>query len=144
MQAYHYITIPRYPISQKQLKPVERKITHICNLVDFPESAAATPVPSIFPQLLIKHIIIILFIMVVGCGPETFRIGLGNTVADSQNRVLARDCRETALHLEMFRCYCIPYVFQSSNFLSVGKTRNWFRVDSSLTGLTPRHIRVPI
>lgn len=45
--------------------------------------------------------------MVVGFGPETSKIDLGNTVADSQNRVLARDCRETALHLEMFGCYSI-------------------------------------
>ena len=40
--------------------------------------------------------------VVVGCGPETFRIDLANAVAAAQARVLRGECLELALHLETF------------------------------------------
>ncbi|KAK9335245.1 hypothetical protein LIPSTDRAFT_64448 [Lipomyces starkeyi NRRL Y-11557] len=41
-------------------------------------------------------------VMVIGCGPETFKIDLANAVAGAQKRVLTGQCREIALHLETF------------------------------------------
>ena len=40
--------------------------------------------------------------MVIGCGPEGFRLDLANAVAEAQKRVMAGACEEIALHLETF------------------------------------------
>ena len=40
--------------------------------------------------------------MVVGCGPDTFRVDLANAVAAEQSRVLRGEVVEFAMHLEKF------------------------------------------
>jgi hypothetical protein len=36
-------------------------------------------------------------VTVIGCGPETFMIGLGNAVANAQKRVLGGSCKEIGM-----------------------------------------------
>ena len=40
--------------------------------------------------------------MIIGCGPETFMIDLGNAVAHAQKLVISGNRKEIALYLETF------------------------------------------